>query len=141
MESICVTQYKAFDGTVFTNQKDCLDYEVEFDKVKAILQRIPSVKVQGQNYVQFDKNFLLQIKRDLFNIVLEYYGDSYPKWRKFNPDEVHPLSVVGRILDDCGGPINNAWSKLSFFNFELGRKYEQPYYALHPEEARTSYQV
>jgi hypothetical protein len=140
MKKIQVTQYESCDGQKFETEKDCINYEYWFNKVTPILDRIPSIKIEGSYYVQFDKEYLLQLKRELFYIVLEYLGKEWPEWKKFNPDEVHPMSIVGRVLDDYGGPVAEAWQKLEYFNFDLGRKYEQPYFALNPEKANNPYQ-
>jgi hypothetical protein len=67
--------------------------------------------------------------------VLKYYKKSYPMWKEFDADAVHPFSIVGRVLDDCGGPICVAWNRLGCYDFDKGRQYDQPYYVNHPNQA------
>lgn len=47
--------------------------------------------------------------------------------------DAHPFSIIGRILDDMGGPLNAAWGRLMCID-EQGREWPQPYFALHPED-------
>jgi hypothetical protein len=67
--------------------------------------------------------------------VLSKYGDSYPVWKQWKADEVHPASVIGRVMSGSDGPLAKAWNRLSFYNFDLGREYNQPYFANNPSEA------
>jgi len=75
------------------------------------------------------------VKRELFALLVEEYGKTYPIWRELNADDVHPMSYVGRVIDDCGGPLAKAWRMLADYDFSTGRKYSQPYFALQPNEA------
>ena len=139
MKTETVTEYVAKDGTRFKDAILAQAYEDELTKVEPILAIIPDSKVEGGFYVQHNVAFLRTIKRRLWEVVLSKYGKSYPKWKEKDADEVSPFSMVGRVLDDCGGPIANAWGKLMRFNFDNGREYEQPYFALNPNEATKEY--
>ncbi len=129
--------YKTSDGTRFFSSEQAVAYERELDSVAWIAARIPDSKLKHGKYKQHDRQQLLQIKRDLWPLVLAKVNaaEHYPEWLKKHPDDVHPSSGVGRVLDDTGGPVARAWQKLARFNFELGREYDQPYYANNPEKA------
>lgn len=130
-----ITLYVADDGEEFRSAKDCCDYEDEKMAVKAIMNRLPPWPPY-EKYVVCDAELLRQIRRDLWPLVLKKYGDRYPKWRQWDADEVHPQSIVGRVLSDgATGPLEYAWRDLSCFDFDLGRIYDQPYYAINPKEA------
>lgn len=135
MRKVERTIFIAVDGTEFAYESDCKKYEEAYFEIKPIMDRIPNSNLGSGQYKQYDTSFLLQIKRDLWKLVIKQFGDSYPVWKTWNADDVHPMSIVGRILDDNGGLISRCWRKLENFNFELGREYQQPYFALHPEEA------
>jgi hypothetical protein len=129
------TVFVADDGTQFSDQATCAAHEALLARLKPIMARLPQSRPRGATYVQHDAETLRQVKRDLFGLVLERLGGSYPQWRDVNPDEVHPMSIVGRVLDDCGGPLAKAWSTLARYDFDTGREYEQPYFVAHPQEA------
>lgn len=136
-----VTTYEAIDGARFDDYRDCEKHETGLAVVNAILADLPAAEPEGETYVQHDRETLLSVKRRLFELVLAKYGDSYPLWKEFDPDKVHPMSGVGRVLDDLGGPLASAWRRLSCYNFDNGREYEQPYFALNPDEATTPYEA
>lgn len=130
-----VTEYVASDGARFRDPQQCESYERELSMVQPIMNRLPKGDLNAGQYRQHDKEFLLQIKRDLWALVLTRYGKDFPEWLGHDADSIHPLSGVGRVMSDIGGPIAEAWGWLAYFNFDLGREYQQPYYALHPDEA------
>lgn len=105
-----VIEYIAVDGNRFKDETACEKYEEELQLIKPIKDRLPINKIDSYQYIQHDKEFLLQIKRDLWDVVLSKYGEEYPKWKECNADDVLPTSVVGRVLDDYGGPISELWS-------------------------------
>lgn len=135
IQSQQITQYATSDGNKFLSLAAAESHETELAKVHPILARIPESNLSHGTYVQHDRETLLQIKRDLFALVLAKYGDSYPQWRTFAPDDVHPFSGVGRVLSEDSGPLASAWNRIGCFNFELGREYDQPYFANNPHEA------
>ncbi len=135
MHSEQVTEYVAKDGTRFKRQDRCEEHEAELMLVEPILATIPKAELKHGTYIQRDREVVLQAKRDLFALVLEKHGERYPKWLKWDADDVHPHSIIGRVLDDYDGPLSGAWRRIGVFNFDLGREYDQPYFASHPDEA------
>jgi len=135
MKTLTRMIYQAGDGTEFNVRHQCERYEAELAAVAPIMARLPKNDLPHGKCKQHDREVLLQVKRDLFALVLAKMGREFPGWRKWNADDVHPMSIVGRVLDDYGGALAKAWSRLAFFNFDNGREYDQPFYANHPDKA------
>ena len=136
MREETIKQYTSIDGHKFLDRNACQRYENELEQIQPILNELNRCdNIKANEYIQHDINDLLLIKRKIFTLVQHLYKDSFPHWLEWNGDDVHPMSIVGRVLDDNGGPIAKAWRQLSNYNFDLGREYQQPYFALHPEEA------
>lgn len=130
------TIFIADDGTEFGDLNSCLKYEAESMAVNAIFKGIPEWPSKHGSFITVSRTLLLTARRALWALVLEKYGEQCPKWKEWDADEVHPRSIVGRMLDDCGrGPIEKAWSKMSAWDFEKGRIYDQPYFVEHCGEA------
>lgn len=132
-----IHKFKSTDGSEWPDydsaaQRDTLCLEVDF-----AMNLLPKVDVDGPRFFQHDKANALEAKRRLFKLACREHLSGYPKLLAADPDQVHPYSSVGRILDDCGGPIADAWARLMRINFENGREYEQPYFAMNPNEAPT----
>lgn len=91
--------------------------------------------LQSHQYVQHDVEACLQAKRNILAMVRERWSaETYPVL--LNPDDaIHPMSILGRILCDSGGPLNDAWSRFTAMDFTNGREFEQPYFTLHQGEA------
>ncbi len=87
--------------------------------------------------VQQERDACLEAKRALVAIALETCGD-FPVFKENEPDDIHPMSIAGRIIDDHGGPLARAWSRLCRINWDSFREYDQPYFALHPERAEAA---
>lgn len=132
-----VTQYTCSDGQKFLSRSSAEQYESEYQQVLPILNRIPNTSLRHGTYVTHDLESLKQIKRDLWPLVLMKVNaaENYMTWLGWNPDDVHPLSIVGRVMDDMGGPISVAWRRLAVFCFEIGREFDQPYFVNHQSEA------
>lgn len=133
-----VTEYVTSDGSVFRKSDEAEAYEKEWEAVEQIMRRIPRTDLKDGEYVTHSPEFLRDIRRCLWTLVIEKFKDdmSLRHWRESNPDEVHPLSIVGRILGDCGGPLSKAWNQLSRFCFASGREFDQPYFVEHQSEAK-----
>jgi hypothetical protein len=130
-----VIYYRASDGKDFFHKADCEHYEKILADLAPILKIMPPCNLNCGKYRNVDKTLLQQIRYKLWMVVLKYYGESYPEWKTWNVNTINPFSIVGRVLDDCGGPINTAWHRLMCYDFDKGRQYDQPYYVNHPNEA------
>lgn len=133
-----VMQFTTSDGSKFLDRQRAESYEAEWQSVKPILDQIPQVNLGHGQFKSVPAEVLQKIRRDLWPVVVARYGSSWPKWREWQADEVHPMSIVGRVLSDCGGPIADCWNRLMVFDFERGRIYDQPYFVSHPNEAEEA---
>jgi hypothetical protein len=131
-----VTEYVADDGRRFSSYFTCLNYETELADVEAIMQQLPKHNLPNGEYVSCDPSLLRQVKSRLWGMVLNKYGDSYPKWRGYSADDVSVNGIVSHVLSDSShGPLEAAWLFLMRCDFDLGRIYDQPYFVNRPEEA------
>jgi hypothetical protein len=131
-----VIEYVADDGRRFSQKQVCEDYEREFAEVTSIMKTLPVPDLRHGEFVRVEKTLLLNVRRCLWKLIVNKYGDAWPEWKTWNADDVHPMSIVGRVLDDCDFPIERAWRRLACFDFDNGRICEQPYFVLHPEYAK-----
>jgi hypothetical protein len=134
-----IKMFESWDGEVFGTAEACLEHERLLEQVRDAMDGLCPGDPKGATYVQHDRETLLRVKRRLWAIVVGKFGDSYPAWKTWKADDVHPCSVVGRVLYGCGGPLANGWSSLARVDFDPGREYEQPYFAAHPNEAPGEY--
>lgn len=129
--------YIANDGTHFDNEKDAKERDDIVRQVDAAMHPLGKIAtLSSDEFIQHDRYDCMAVKRDVFNLAKKLYGTGFACF-SHDADDVHPLSVVGRILDDCGGPLSKAWSRLARINWENYREYQQVYYAMHPNEATT----
>lgn len=132
-----VTYYVANDGTRFTSPKKCQEHETLSATVALAMFYLPELPKSG--FIQLEREQLFNVRRQLWKLVLDKYGDSYPEWRKHNADDVHPMCGVGRVLSDGNsGPIEKAWARLGAVNFDNCRLYSQPFYALNPDKCESA---
>jgi hypothetical protein len=136
--AIAVTRFKTADGTEFANESDAIEHEALSLRCERALESTIGKrrKIDCKHYVQHDIKIALQAKRLMLEIICEKHGDAYPVL-KTDADQVHPRSFVGRLADDIGGPIGKAWGRLCCIDFDNGREYEQPFFALNPDKAPT----
>ena len=127
MKTEQVTEFVAVDGARFKDRDRCVEYEAELAAVAPFLAMLPETDLNHGIYAQHEAEPLREAKRGLYALVVGKNQDA---------DKVHVCSTVGRVMDDSGlGPLSKAWTRLAFFNFDLGREYDQPYFANHPDEA------
>lgn len=128
------TIYEAEDGSRFESKKACEEYEGELRKYqKAMLPLEPRPELSGEQYFQHDREICLKAKRDVIALAKNTVKDKI--WDN-PPDEIHPMSFAGRLIDDCGhAALRHAWGRFCSIDFSTGREYQQPYFTLHPEEA------
>jgi len=131
-----ITKFEANDGAEFTDERKCAEHETLCFRINRVMAALPDGKPEHDEWVQHNRGVLLGVKRVLFKIVLEQHGESWPAWKARDADDVRPMSIVLRVLDDCGGPLSVAWGKLASYDFDTGRQYSQPYFVIHPKEAK-----
>ena len=133
-----VTQYTTSDGRKFLDHYKALAREGLIEALTPIKSLIPEIKLKHGTYVEVDKELMFQYRRMLWPLVLNAIkaDTEWPEIAKWDVDNVPPRSMIGRILDDHGGPIKDAWSRMSSWDFETGRIFDQPYFAINPSEAK-----
>jgi len=136
MKTEQVIQFVANDGKRFSQEDKCREYEQDCEAVAPYVAMLPHDRPSYGTYRQLDKDRLCEAKAGIWMAVQKKYGTSWPRFLEVSPAEAHPMrGPAGRILDDIGGPIADAWLSLMRFDFDTGREYDQPYYAIHPGEA------
>jgi len=132
------TFYIAEDGDKFDSAEKCTAHENLVERIRKIMEplKIPddaAEKVSNHaGHWQHDIETVYAAREDILSICREQQKvagneNLYPAF-KHHGREVHPLSVVGRILDDIGGPLNDAWRRFAMID-PAGREWQQCFYA------------
>jgi hypothetical protein len=126
-----VTKYKANDGSLWDSESAATERDELIKEVNAAMAPLGErneAMSDGKGWVQHQLETVLRAKDAIIGIV---------RARKVIPEDVlqgragraiHPFSIVGRYLDDRGGPLNSAWSRFMSID-EMGREHQQPYFA------------
>lgn len=126
-----ITQYQANDGSTWGTvsaalKRDNLSAAVAI--VMAPLGDTPKAVSDGEGWLQHDPATVIKAKQGILDLCKPDYAVSYPVFNE-PAEKVHPLSVVGRILDDAGSdPRSLAWGRFCRIDAE-GREHQQCYYA------------
>lgn len=126
-----IIKYQATDGSEWNSPDDARSRDALCEKVNVAMKplgRTPRAVEDGKGWLQHDLETVLKVKDAIIEICREQgMAKSFPVFS--NPGrKIHPMSVVGRILDDHGGPLNEAWNRFCRID-EQGREHQQPYYA------------
>ena len=129
--------YVAEDGHHCLSEQECIDYEKILHEVVEIMAPLPERPRREGEYVPCKHGVLLQVRRELWQMILDKYGNDWPSWHDLSFDEAHHSIAVGRVIDDAPrGPLERAWRFLNCCDFKRGRVCEQPFYVHHPNEAK-----
>lgn len=133
-----VTKYQADDGRVFDTEHEAIVQDakaVSLKKISKLLKPIPENDgckfSNGAGYVQQDALRVQEYKRGIM-LLGACHHPKMAEWAK-NPIEVHPQSIVGRILSDCDQLLYRAWHRVMCMDGQF-REWGQPYYAMNPEK-------
>lgn len=130
-----IVQYKSADGRIFDTQDRCIAHECLVNEINTIMSVLPERKDLASNeYMQLDKVSCNRARRHLVEVAKRFYPPSEYKVFANDPDEIHPMSVAGRIICDSQGPLSSAWGRLMCINWDSYREYNQPFYALNEEK-------
>lgn len=136
-----ITKYQADDGKVFDSEQAAIKHDAKILSVKCAYKLLkPTPKndgcdfANGGGYVQQDPIKVQEFKRQIMLMGAEHHS-KMEEWAK-NPMEVHPQSIVGRILSDCDSTLYEAWYRVMCMDDKF-REWGQPYYAMHPTKGKS----
>lgn len=134
-----VIAYEASDGSRFDSQSAAEAHEQLVSRVAHAMESLgPRPKLGNGRWKQHDGFACRLARRRVVMLYAAQNPDDAERWRLLEQVEnIDPRThVIGRMLDG-DGPLARAWYRLSCINWETFREYDQPYYAMHPEEAGT----
>ena len=125
-----VTRFRSEDGCEFILESTCLEHEVLCNKVKLAMLPLgdcPAAVEDGKGWLHHDPAIVIHCRKAIMQLCcIQGMAKLHPV---FENEDAHPMSVVGRILDDVGGPISKAWTRFQRID-DQGREHQQPYYAI-----------
>ena len=129
-----ITRYLAKDGSEWDTISQAIDRESLVDAIADAMQPLGEKRhINHDEYVQHDPATVIAARV----AILKLCAKEFPSFEVFKhepPEEVHPMSIAGRILDDCGGPLLLAWGRFMRIDYK-GREWEQPYFVGNPPNA------
>lgn len=134
MKAIHITKYETSDGRQFDSPQDAESHETLTLRVREIMRPldIPAAiqeKIDAhKGYYQHDIESVYAAREGILAICREEKMDEHYPAFKHHGREVHPLSIVGRILDDHGGALNDGWRRFAKIDPQ-GREWQQCFYA------------
>ncbi len=126
-----ITKYQAVDGSEWTVKDDAEKRDALCEKVARVMSTLedpPQGVKDGKGWFQHSLEAVNQAKDAIMEICRqEGFAEHFPAFN--NPGrDCHPLSVIGRILNDYGGPLDKAWARFARIDGQ-GREHQQPFYA------------
>lgn len=126
-----LTKYQANDGSEWDTAEEAQKRDELHAKVEAAmapLGDVPEAVEKGKGWLQHDMETVNVAKDRILDICREEgFNKHFPAFN--NPGrDCHPLSIIGRVLNDNGGPLDRAWSRFARID-EQGREHQQCYFA------------
>ena len=127
-----INKYQANDGSEWPTEELALKRDQLHAAVATAMAPLgdtPQAVEYGKGWLQHDPETVAQAKDDILTLCRAHLNlaAQYPAFKAQGRD-CHPLSIVGRVLDDVGGPLGKAWSRFCRIDPE-GREHQQCYYA------------
>lgn len=144
MKTQTITYYIANDGTKFTDEAKCVDYEFDAERIKEILEPLgPDPVLSGKDYITHDISTVLTVRNNFLT-----FAKSITNWGSFadhfdgaREQTEHNQTFVGRLIDDAGTPaVKKAWFRFMCIDMGTGREYSQPFYAFSAYDNRVGSQ-
>jgi len=107
-----IHKYKATDGSEWKSASEAIHRDrLHAACLEAMLPLgdVPEQVKKGKGWVQHDLEVVKQCKDQIIELCREEGFDKSWDTFKNRGRDIHLLSIVGRILDDHGGPLNTAW--------------------------------
>lgn len=121
-----ITQYKASDGRIFSDETKCLQYEADVVQINEIMSQLkPRVEddgcsfTNGGGYIQQTKQAHDGVYKGLYKIGTKLFG--FPH-----------LGMMGRCADDSDHRAFSAAYTRYICIDEQHKEWGQPYYAINP---------
>ena len=121
-----IVKFRADDGSEWAKPEDAEARDhlcAQVAVVMAPLGSTPKEVKDGKGWLQHNPETVLRVK-DAFGVLCFEHGFNF----KGAGRDWHPFSIVGRVLSDTGGPLDDAWHRFQRIDAD-GREHEQPYYA------------
>lgn len=126
-----ITQFKSNDGSTWATVSEALKRDNLLSAVNLVMQPlgdVPEEVVKGNGWLQHNPDTVTKAKQGILDLCKPDFAETWPVFNQ-PAQKVHPLSIVGRILDDAGGdPRSTAWGRFCRIDSE-GREHQQCYYA------------
>lgn len=134
-----ITQYKTDDGTIYTTEAAALAHERLSAKIQKAMEPLKlTAKTNnnvrdGKGWVQHRIETVIHCRDSILDLCCdEGFAKSFPVF-KHRGAKVHPMSIIARILNDNGGPLDVVWNRFCRID-EKGREHQQAYYAMNGHE-------
>lgn len=131
-----ITMYVANDGSKHETAEQAQardDLIIDTHVALRSLKPVPDASgfSNGSGYVQQSPDAVRECKRQLLAIAKRTIGGYDHMWDA-PVDEVHPMGIAGRVINDAGAPpLDRAWYRLCCIDAEC-REWGHPYFALNP---------
>ena len=126
-----IIKYKTKDNREFSDKTEADNHEILIGKVEQVMKplgTVPKDVRDGKGWLQHRIEIVNTAKDQILDLCREQGLDKQYSVFSNQGRECHPLSIIGRILSDIGGPISRAWARFGRID-ELGREHQQQYYA------------
>lgn len=126
-----ITQYQAYDGSIWHSAEKARAREIEADLIFDIMEPLGPPNKSDAGWVQHKIETVNAAKK----AILLYVRPTFLRFPKVleaidnAPETVHPGSIVGRILSEIDGPVDDAWRRLYCIDSQ-GREHNQPFLAI-----------
>lgn len=132
MESLTI--YRASDGKRFDDAQACQEYEWLLSEVVMAMRPLGDKPDLGHGcWKQHKERNCHMARRGLVMIARKLFSHAVFQQE---PHLVNPMSIAGRLIDDSGYTcLYWAWNRLMCINWQNWREYDQPFFALNPDQA------
>ena len=125
------TKFVSTDGSEWDTEEAAIKRDNLVERINQIMQPLGSIHPDVEavkGWVQHDLEVVNTAKDKILDLCRELkYNEDFPAFNNKGRD-CHPLSIIGRVISDWGGPLDTAWRRFCCIDVQ-GREHEQPYYA------------
>lgn len=135
-----ITRYVADDKSEFDNRAAADKYCEQADLVARLMSELlPKPEgcdfSNGHGYIQHDAELLKAVWNGLLDYAAQFLMPH--AWLAESQDLAADASWVGRLIGEWGHKaLGDAWYRMQCIDRRTAKEYGQPYFALHPNEAK-----